>query len=388
MDRGLVLALAQHLGDWCIDLQEYPIGARGEFTNLVESAGRVQAAFVRNDLEPGGGVSPGTGTNADALGRPTSSAATVPRIDVHTHLAPRLSGVVNGVEISADDRLIVDGHRVGVAGLYEPDRLASLLARYEIDTAWVSAPPPMYRQGMDVAATGGWVRTLEEGMRARIAGYPSLGLLSYLPFDQPEVALGLVAEIDDSIGWTASAGGGSRPLDDIALGPLWERLEEADKPLLLHPGESPDRRLDSFYLSNLLGNPVETGIAAAQLLLGGVLERHPGLKVIFVHCGGVLPVVVGRWAQGVASARPGIPADTADPRQTVRSVWVDTLAHSPAVIDLALELFGADHLLLGSDYPFPMGVKDPFETVAHLEPELRAAIACNAAGLLAKRGTR
>jgi aminocarboxymuconate-semialdehyde decarboxylase len=316
-----------------------------------------------------------------------SIRVTGPVIDVHTHLVPDFSNLapVAAVEIGDGGRLLVDGRGVDLPGLYEPQRLADWLASHRIDAAWVSAPPPTYRQGLSRADTDIWVRALDEGMRARLAGQPSLGLLSYLPLDQPDVAVALATDLAAdraTVGWTAAAGGRSVQLDDRTLEPLWQVLQEADRPLLLHPGESPDRRLERFYLSNLLGNPVESGLAAAQLLLGGVLERHNNLKVLVVHCGGVVPGLVGRWARGVGTRRPGIPADTADPRVAVRSLWADTLAHSAAVVDLALSVFGPDRLVLGSDYPFAMGIEDPFESIAHLAPSLRAQIAHNAAVLL------
>lgn len=307
---------------------------------------------------------------------------TVPIIDVHAHLAPRLAAPVDGVVTGEDGQLVIDGHRVGVPGLYDAGRLAASLAGHGLDRAWVSAPPPTYRQGLDTGATDTWVRALDEGMRARVSATPALDLLTYLPLDQPTVARGFASEITHSVGWTATAGGASQPLHDPALDPLWQRLEDMGKPILLHPGHSPDARLGEFYLSNLLGNPVETGVAAAQLLLGGVLDNHPGLKIVLVHCGGIVPAVVGRWARGVETRRPGISAGTTSPLDRVRSLWVDTIGHHPALLDLALDVFGPDRLVLGSDYPFPMGVENPFEAIAHLDPETRAAIGRNGAVLL------
>ena len=225
----------------------------------------------------------------------------MPSTDVHTHLAPLLSHAVEGVQEDGDGRLVVDGHRVGLPGLYDAQRLTRQLVVNGVDRAWVSAPPPFYRQGMEPAQTRFWVRALDDGLRARLAGESTLDRLAYLPFDQPEVALELAGDVDDSLGWTASAGGGSVALDDPALDPLWTELEARQKPLVLHPGESPDTRLGPHYLSNLLGNPVESGVAAAQLVLGGVLARHPDLTIVLVHCGGVVPAVVGRWSRGVAA---------------------------------------------------------------------------------------
>nr|CTQ90606.1 2-amino-3-carboxymuconate-6-semialdehyde decarboxylase (EC 4.1.1.45) [Kibdelosporangium sp. MJ126-NF4] len=251
-----------------------------------------------------------------------------------------------------------------------------------MDRAWVSAPPPLYRQGLGRELTSIWVRALDNGLRARVAEEATLDRLVYLPFDQPDVAAELLDEVDDSVGWTASAGGGSPAMDDPALEPVWSALNQLRKPILLHPGKSPDSRLDPHYLANLLGNPVETTVAAAQLVFGGVLARHPDLNVILAHCGGAVPAVVGRWSRGVATRRPGIASGTADPAMTVRRLWSDCLGHQPGLVDLAMATFGDDHLLLGSDYPFPMGLDDPFDAVAHLPPELRRRIAGNADALL------
>lgn len=182
-------------------------------------------------------------------------------IDVHTHLAPVLDHPIGGAP-----------------GLYDANRLVRALADNAIDRAWVSAPPPFYRQHQNPEETRRWVRAIDEGLRVRLDRHDTLDRLTYLP------------------------GGGSLALDDPALEPIWAAM---NKPLLLHPGESPDTRLDRHYLSNLLGNPVETGIAAAQLVLGGVLTRHRDLKIVLVHCGGVVPAVVGRWSRGVATHRPG-----------------------------------------------------------------------------------
>ncbi|MCK2244665.1 MULTISPECIES: amidohydrolase family protein [unclassified Crossiella] len=307
--------------------------------------------------------------------------------DVHTHLAPQLTHPVGGVTHDHDGRLLVDGQRVEAAGLYDPDRLRRRLAANGVHRAWVSAPPPLYRQGLDLARTRAWVRALDDGLRARLHGTEILDRLTYLPFDQPGIALELLEQTDDSVGWTAAAGGDSLALDDPALSPMWTVLAERRKPLLLHPGESPDQRLAPHYLANLLGNPVETGIAAAQLVFGGVLTRHPELRIVLAHCGGVLPALIGRWSRGVATRRPGIAADTADPAVTVRRLWTDCLGHSTAFLDLARMTFGEDHLLLGSDYPFPMGLDDPFEALAHLTVEARQRIGGNAEALLAKAVT-
>lgn len=181
----------------------------------------------------------------------------------------------------------------------------------------------------------------------------------------------------------AGVGGGSGSLAETGLEPLWAGLQADGRMMLLHPGPSPDPRFDEFYLSNLLGNPVETALGAAQLLFGGVLVRYPGLRVVLMHCGGALPAVLGRWQRGVDTRRPGISADTTPPVEAARRFWVDCLAHDPVLLDLAVQTFGPDKIVLGSDWPFPMGHPDPRSLVAHRGERFaeRAAVN-NASGLL------
>lgn len=300
-----------------------------------------------------------------------------PTVDVHTHLAPLLSGPpVAGVARADDGRYVVDGHLVGLPSLYDADRLCGWLGSVGMDRGWVSVPPPFFRQGQGAGETAAWVGAVNDGLLDRVSGHPELEVLAYLPLDEPEVAL---AEVDRRsgmvTGWVGSAGGGSLPLYDARLAPLWGRLEDAGLPMLLHPGSSPDPRLGPYYLANLLGNPVETTVAAAELVFGDVLGAHPGLRLVLVHCGGGVPSLAGRWQRGLDTRRPGVAELSLGPRDAVRRFWVDTLAHDPAVVDLAAAVIGEEKLVLGSDWPFPMGLDDPRSAVAHLPATRRDQVA-------------
>lgn len=302
----------------------------------------------------------------------------MPGIDVHTHLAPLLSSDVAGIAATADGRLEVDGHAVGPGGLYDPARLVAWLDEVGLDEAVVSIPPPFFRQRLDAEAAAAWARTANDGLLAAVAGAPRLLPLAYLPLEHPAVALAEYERVRGDGRWAglcASAGGRSASLADEALTPLWRALDDDARLLLLHPGHAADPRLAEFYLANLLGNPMETAVAAAQLVFGDVLATHPRMRVLLVHCGGCLPSVVGRWERGVATARPGLRPLTESPSVAVRRLHVDCLAHDPALVTQAVELFGEDKLLLGSDWPFPMGIEDPAQLIAHLPAALRARVA-------------
>ncbi|WP_221934788.1 amidohydrolase family protein [Georgenia yuyongxinii] len=308
-------------------------------------------------------------------------------VDVHTHLAPVLEAEVVGV-VADGGRLAVDGHTVGPAGLYAPGDLETYLDDAGLDSAVVSAPPPFFRQHLPADQAAAWGHALNDGMLRAVAGHTRLLPLAYLPLEHPDVAAAQYAAVRDDVRWAgvvASAGGRSHALDDEALAPLWRMLDADGRTLLLHPGAAPDARLTRYYLANLLGNPAETGVATAELVFGGVLSTYPRVRVILSHCGGVVPAVVGRWQHGYDTDRPGVARLELPPREAVRRLYVDTLAHDPAVVDLAAEVFGSDRLLLGSDWPFPMGSTDPLALLAHRGGDAqRLAAVDNAAAALGR----
>jgi aminocarboxymuconate-semialdehyde decarboxylase len=299
------------------------------------------------------------------------SGAFGPRVDFHAHLAPFLDDealVALGIARDEKGKFVLDDHAVGPPGLYRPEQLGAYLAERDLDRAVVSVPPPFFRQGLDAEASAPWVRALNDGLAAVAGADEKLLPLAYLPLEHPELAIAEYRRLRAEEGWVgycASAGGRSVSLADDALAPLWGTLDDDAALLLLHPGMSPDPRLEEFYLHNLLGNPVETAVAAAQLVFGDVLPRHPSLRILLVHCGGCVPDLVPRWDHGVATDRPGLRPLTEPPSAAVRRLFVDCLVHDPGALDRAVEVFGPDRLVLGSDWPFPMGTDDPASLVAH-----------------------
>ncbi len=303
---------------------------------------------------------------AVANGNPQSAG---PRVDFHTHLAPFRHEEVGGPP-----------------NLHRPDLLLDHLRERRLDRAVVSIPPPFFRQDLGADEAPGWVRSVNDGLTEVARDPEELLPLAYLPLEHPDLAIAEHLRLREETGWVgycASAGGRSVSLADEELAPLWRALDEDGALLLLHPGTSPDERLERFYLHNLLGNPVETAVAAAQLVFGDVLPSHPRMRVLLVHCGGCVPDLVPRWDHGVATDRPGVMPLTEPPSTAVRRFFVDCLVHDPGAVDRAIEVFGEDKLVLGSDWPFPMGTKDPAALIAHRgEDFVHAAGVENARALL------
>jgi aminocarboxymuconate-semialdehyde decarboxylase len=175
-------------------------------------------------------------------------------------------------------------------------------------------------------------------------------------------------------------------LSDPAFLPVFERIEALGLPVFLHPVFVIDSaRLQKYYLTNLLGNPFESAIAAAHLIFGGVLDRLPNLEVVLPHAGGAFPWLVGRLTRGWEK-REDLRHIDHPPLDYLRRFYYDTVGYSDDVLDYLVRVVGADRILMGSDYCFPIGYERPVDVVTchpTLTDDHKDAIAqTNAARLL------
>jgi aminocarboxymuconate-semialdehyde decarboxylase len=113
-------------------------------------------------------------------------------------------------------------------------------------------------------------------------------------------------------------------------------------------------QLADFYMTNLTGNPLETCIAASRLILSGLLDRHPALKVVLVHAGGFMPYQIGRLDHGFRVRAETSAAIASPPSTYLRRFWYDTITHAAIPLKFLTGLVGADRVVLGTDLPFDM----------------------------------
>jgi aminocarboxymuconate-semialdehyde decarboxylase len=154
-------------------------------------------------------------------------------------------------------------------------------------------------------------------------------------------------------------------LDDRDLDPFWSAAQELGAIVLVHPTEPPPGPgSPRYFLGNAVGRPAQTTMAVAHLILGGVLERFSELRVCVVHGGGFLPWQRGRLDRAYL-AQPKLAAVNLrrPPIDWLRRLYYDTIVHDPMVLAWLIDFAGADHVVLGSDYPFEMGDPDPVGTV-------------------------
>jgi aminocarboxymuconate-semialdehyde decarboxylase len=305
-------------------------------------------------------------------------------LDVHAHLIAsdgaelaRFSGVTWD---SSARKLVVDGKTIGLSNLFNPAALLSWMDEHGVQRAWISAPPPVYRQHLAAEEAARWAAALNEELIAISQEHPErLAPLLHLPVEHPGVAAQIVGKgrLAGQRRFAMATGAPNGTLSDPAYEPLWRQLDEIDGFLFLHPGEGCDARLDPFYLHNLLGNPFETAIAASHLVFGGVLQRFAKINFCLAHAGGVTAALAGRWERGYVTARPGLGLEKETPRAALRRFCVDCIGHDERALGLAASVFGRDHILFGSDWPFPMGLPKPHAQLADLAPHFRRQIFCD-----------
>lgn len=179
------------------------------------------------------------------------------------------------------------------------------------------------------------------------------------------------------LGVTITGNVNGQGLDEERLFPFYAAVEELRVPIFIHPGNPPGaERMSNYYLTNFLGFPTDTTLAAAQMIFGGVFDRYPDLRVCLAHAGGVLPFLLGRFAHGQAQ-RPEARERCRKPfREYLQNIYVDSVTFSPKTLRFVLDQMPKGHVFLGTDYPFDMADMDAVAMVrrAVTDPDLQRAI--------------
>jgi aminocarboxymuconate-semialdehyde decarboxylase len=252
----------------------------------------------------------------------------------------------------------------------------------------IVGPMPMHRYWAEAGLAETFTRTVNEAVAAHCAeGQGRLHGLGTLPLQHPSLA---VRELEHAVrelglkGVSVTTNVDGRELADRRFDPVWEAAAALGAVVFIHPwGCSLGPRLGANFLGNTFGQPAETALALSHLIFGGTLDRHPDLKLLAAHGGGFLPTYIGR-SDHAWTVRPDAQGCAALPSSYLRRLWYDALVYTPRALCHLVEAVGADKVVLGTDYPFDMGVTDPVEraTAAGLPAaDLTAILGGNAAGL-------
>ncbi len=217
--------------------------------------------------------------------------------------------------------------------------------------------------GYDLPADEGadWAVAVTEGLAGLAAADPRLIPLGTVPLQDPaRAAAALHAPPAAGLpGVMIATRARDRELDDPALTPFWEAADAAGAVVYLHPGFAGAPRYADFGLVNGLARVEDSTVTLARLLYAGVPARYPGVRLVAAHGGGALPYVLGRLVRNHVIN----PATTADPLESFSRLHFDSVVFDPAVLEFLVAKAGPDRVLLGSDYPFPIGDLAPRDVV-------------------------
>lgn len=231
-------------------------------------------------------------------------------------------------------------------------------------------------------------RITNDGIAAAVARHPDRFVgMGVVPLQAPELAIAEIKRCTRELGLRGieiSSHVNGRELSDAEFRPVFAAAEEMGVLLFLHPlGFTHGERLRNHYLNNVLGNPIDSTIAIAHLIFDGVLEQLPGLKVCIAHGGGYAATYWGRLDHAWR-VRPDCRHHISrPPSHYLRMLYFDTLVFDKAQLRFLIETHGADHLCLGTDYPFDMAEPNPVGFHADLsESDREKILGATAAALL------
>lgn len=290
-------------------------------------------------------------------------------VDIHSHFYPAWfidrfrdrDDVPRVVEEQGGDRFLLfqteDGKSSGpllTADYTTLEAKVAFMDRHDIDCSVVSLGNPWFEffdphQSLALAReANSRLAPLADQTGGRVVG------MGVLPRSDPESMAAVVEEVaaEPSLrGVICATTIGGLLLDNPRLDPVWEALAVTGVPVMIHPmmAQVPEELSGhGIAMSAGIGFPFQTTIALARLLLGGVFERHPDLRLVAAHGGGALPFLIGRL-EGTNVLDP----QQTDLRAAAGRLLLDACLYDPAAVRLAADLVGSDRLLFGTDHPFP-----------------------------------
>ena len=248
-------------------------------------------------------------------------------------------------------------------GGWDLERRLNDMSASKVDIQVLSVCPQTFIYAQPPALAGVFARIQNEQIAKLVKARPDRFLgMATLPMQAPRQAAEELRHALSVLGLRGAQIGSNvagKNLDSPELEPVWATAAELDAFILVHPiNVAGADRLSSYYLTNLIGNPLDTTIAAACLTFSGVLERYPKLKFCLAHGGGFVPYQAGRFVHGWQVLTEPKKKLAKPPTESLKRFYFDTIVHSKDALEFLVGIAGAERVLLGSDYPFDMGMAD------------------------------
>ncbi len=250
-----------------------------------------------------------------------------------------------------------------------------------VDMQVLSPAPNQYYYWADVDLAKEIVRIQNEHLAATCATNPERFLgLGTTALQHSELSVEQLTHAVKTLGLRGveiSTAVNGLDLADAKFEKFWAKADELGCIVFIHPlGTSLGERVNQFYLTNIIGQPLETTIALSNLIFGGVLDRNPGVKIVAAHGGGYLPAYIGRSDHGY-KVRPEASNMQKKPSEYLKQIYFDSLVYAPDQLRALIAQVGAAQIVVGTDYAFDMGdydVHELIESLAGISEAERAAI--------------
>ena len=307
------------------------------------------------------------------------------KIDIHTHILPKnwpnlkerygYGGFVQLEHCSGCSRMLIDGEhfRDVTKNCWDPNTRIEECDKTEVDVQVLSTVPVMFSYWAKPKDTADLSMILNDHIADLVTEFPKrfigLGTLPMQDADLSIKELTRLKEIKGIAGVQIGSHINGWNLDDSRIFPILEAAQDLDLSVFVHPWQMlGSDRMNLYWLPWLVGMPAETALSICSLIFGGVFEKLPNLRIAFAHGGGAFPSIIGRLEHGY-NVRPDIVAthNKHNPRDYIGKFYLDSLVHEPSVLRYMIDLFGADCIALGSDYPFPLGEEVPGEMIKNMK---------------------
>lgn len=290
-------------------------------------------------------------------------------IDVHAHWLPRhlfdLPGdAPHGRMHDRDGQLFLGDLALSIAteAMSDVDAIRADMRRADVGVRVLSAPPFAFPTAPGPEADS-YVAAFNDALTEVVAradgALLGLGLVSLADPAAVSSQLEILARTEGIAGVAIPPLLGAQSLDGPALGHVLREAARLDLAVLVHPMQLPRPEWSAYYLNNLFGNPVESATAVASLILSGLKDELPNLRICFVHGGGCAPGLLGRWTHGWRARADVRAGNTRTPDEVFGELFFDTVTHGAAQLALLSNVAGTDRVVCGSDYPFDMADADP-----------------------------
>lgn len=333
-----------------------------------------------------------------------SSKKTARAIDIHHHYFPaelineiKQHGKSLGIEYlpskgGAHSLSFGKGNRTGVdPEIMDVDKRLEVMRDGRVAIATVESQPSAQGYPLDGKQGEAWSRLYNEGIHNLVKRYPQRFVgMATVPLQDPVRAASVLEQAIRELkfsGVTIGSNVNGKYFDGKDFDPVWKKAEELDVLMIMHPDSIlGSDKMGAYSLRTVCGNPADTTLSLGFMIYSGVFDRFPRLKLGLLHGGGFFPYHLGRFDQGFkrSGGREPFPASQ-PPSRYLKNLYFDNLVYRVDTVEYLKRVVGADHVLVGTDYPYTLGDWMSVEKIEQMnctENEREAMLHGNARALL------